>query len=196
MHRARTQWAASSSAAYSAACCQNIGEHVGAVRNNRDFQILLRIVPVRVFGDNGHSVTTYGLLDNRASMSNMSRSLAESLHLNGRRIHVPFNTVIAQQRWTPVELVHCTIGHIHDSSVRIRLRSVHVLNEFNIDMKYRYQTGDIEEREHLRDLPIPPNVNINEITIIIGEDSDAARTIAEQPFGLRTPLGWVIAGPK
>lgn len=178
------------------------GHVLGSINTNGRVSVFLRILPVKIIA-NGKVVTTLCLLDNGATSSVMNSELADKLGIRGWRTTVPISTILTSQESTEVGITNCTVAPMA-GDVRIPLHDVHIVPQLHIADKYKYE-ADASTWEHLKDVPKhDAHVDLNQVSILIGEDAPAARVVLEtrygndfanQPYGLLTPLGWVIAGP-
>jgi hypothetical protein len=179
--------------------------HVGALvaaheRPRR--MILLKVVPLHILG-NGRSVTTLGLLDSGSSVTLMTKKLAAKLGVKGKPETISINTVLVQGQDQEVCVCECTLQPVGASEPSIPVARAHI-ESLHIDGRYHPNQLDLSEWEHLRELDLSTDVEEDAVSILIGEDVPAAHAVLEshygdqpnsQPYAVRTPIAWCVAGP-
>jgi len=61
-------------------------------------KILLQIIPLKVIGDNGRSITTYGLVDSGSNVTMIVPSLVEQLEIQGETSQLFLSTVNQREK--------------------------------------------------------------------------------------------------
>ena len=64
----------------------------------RPLEVLLQIVPLKVIGNNGTAVTTYGLIDSGSEVTMIDPSLVEKLGIQGESSHLLLPTVNEREK--------------------------------------------------------------------------------------------------
>ncbi|XP_064632677.1 uncharacterized protein LOC135490994 [Lineus longissimus] len=141
--------------------------HVGSLVPSKPRQmVLLKVIPVQIAADNGKSITTLGLLDSGASATLMTQRVADKLGIKGAPETISINTVLATGQDQEVAVCECMLKPV--------------------------------------DLDLSTPVDKEAVSILIGEDVPRAHTILEghygtdhqvEPYAVRTPLAWCVAGP-
>ncbi len=84
------------------------------------------------------------------------------------------------------------------------MERAHVVSNLHIDDRYRPDTLDLSEWSHLQHLNLMADVQLKTVSVLIGENVPQAHMVLEncygehphkQPYAVRTPLGWCVAGP-
>ena len=77
----------------------------------------------------------------------------------------------------------------------------------DLNVSHRYCPGqlDVSEWPHLKNVPMPSvDVDVSRVSILIGQDVPQAHVVfnycwgddpQKQPYGMKTPFGWCVAGP-
>ncbi|XP_064647119.1 uncharacterized protein LOC135499971 [Lineus longissimus] len=126
-------------------------------------QVALQVVPIRIYGESGTSLTTLALLDSCCQDTFVKKSLADKLHL-----HVASYEPIEIQTMTGIGTV--LSGHVDFSvegasnpmrRVQIRGRAVEGLTVNSV------HPGDLQRWDHLKDIKMV-DVEIPEVNLILG----------------------------
>ena len=148
-------------------------------------------------------ICTYALLDSGSQRSFCSQSIADQLNLVGKRETVYIKTLSSKKDAKPASSMQVSFkvcapdaGY---SEVMKQVLTVDTLPLLNSSIPLM---ADLQEFDHLKDIEIK-QLSCKEIGLIIGTDyphlicpTESRTGAAGQPIGLKTPLGWVIIGPK
>ena len=163
-------------------------------------QVCLRVVPVKVFSqDNSREKITFAIRDEGSNTTLVKESLVRELNLEGNPVDFKLTTMnsISQESGRSYHIFVQGIGQkdILEIPNALSIKSLSVARSC-IPTK-----ADIEEWRHLDGVNIPELEN-PEVTILIGTDVPEAHWKLEErqgrkkePYPIRTPLGWSVAGP-
>ena len=134
---------------------------------------------------------TYALLDTGSSTSFCSRRLVTQLNINGPISTYELNT-IGKTVYEKSEMVQFAMS---TSNISVNMNNVRVVNSIPVHSC----TCDLSKYSHLDDLIHPGNVTVD---ILIGQDHplllrplEVKSGADDDPFAVRTVLGWTINGP-
>ena len=170
-------------------------------RNKRNLKRVKRfkVVPVRVSGGNSeHATLTYAFMDDGSDSSLCAKSLAKRLNLS------------ESSRSCELVTTNATSNHKVLSDT-LRIQGINELNSFSFkevilvdkitDVSQSIPTKEVAKLySHLSDIEFP-EINTDEVELLLGNDVHEAFRITEQrcgeygePFGLHTALGWTLFG--
>ena len=175
------------------------------VENSVRGLVLLKVIPVKIIANNGTAVTTYGLLDSASVSSLISSQLAERLKLGGVPERVSINTVTHNNHKCQLQRVSFKLCPVEESAPCFTVFGGLTVKDLNISRQYCPDQLDLSEWPHLVnvDLRYPP-IDLNEVSVLIGQDVPQAHIVLDyvwgdnpqsQPYAMKTPFGWSIAGP-
>ncbi|XP_064621090.1 uncharacterized protein LOC135483946 [Lineus longissimus] len=180
-------------------------EDIGSLQSVKPkSMVLLKVIPVRIAAQNGESTTTLALLDSGSSATLMTRKLAAKIGIEGEPETISINTVLASGKEQEVSICECTLQPIGTDEPSIPVNRANIVEELHIDRKYHPNTLDLSDWEHLKELDLSTQVDEESVSILIGEDVPRAHMVLEscygtephvQPYAVRTPLAWCVAGP-
>jgi hypothetical protein len=159
--------------------------------------VALQVVPVRIRGENNKTVTTLALLDACSQETFIRKTLVEKLNIHVTGYESLAVTTMAGESVIQAGHVNFTVEAVRNPQRRVRVQGVSVEN-LNVTSAH---PGDLNRWEHLKGIEIP-DVDINEVTLLIGANTPAAQVHMEsrigrsgEPFAVRTILGWCVIGP-
>ncbi len=148
----------------------------------------------------GNSITTYGLLDNASRGTIVDVNLAKRLNVKGIKQSVAVTTVLGTQN-CEFESVCLSLQApaARDSDPVLEVKEG-LVKEQNINERVLPNEIDCQGYQHLADI-IMPEVELKQVSIIIGEDVKRAHIVQEvrvsefsedELYATRTALGWTI----
>ncbi|XP_064622797.1 uncharacterized protein LOC135484971 [Lineus longissimus] len=166
--------------------------------------VLLKVVPVRVIAENGRSFTTCGLPDTGSSTTLITRELADALKMARRKETIMVNTVLARGQRQDVSVCSCSLQPVGANQSVIPVNKAYIVADLYINNKYHPKSVDLSACDQLREIEFSTTVDFDSVTVLIGENVPTAHAVPEsrygeephnQPYAVRTPLGWCVAGP-
>ena len=170
-----------------------------AATSTQENGVFLGIVPVRLIGPKG-VIKTCAFLDNGSDATLIERGMAERLGLNGTGTSIRLSTLNGTSK--------------HQSErVKVDLQSTSSSDKIHVDCAYTVNClpkiggkspshDDLRTWKHLRDVFLP-TVDKHEVTILIGCNVpeahwvlDQRRGDRQQPYAIKTMLGWMLLGPS
>lgn len=159
--------------------------------------VSLGLVSVLVSGPRGQ-VETVALLDNGSDTSLIDTELLGEIGVKGRTETLNINTMTGRGSFESQRsdvTVHALGG---EESIQLQgIRSVRQFPDIGRDRQKRVKLG---YWEHLADLRLPEAGG--KVRMIIGSDNPYTHWALEQrrgrpndPYAVRTPLGWIVLGP-
>ena len=79
--------------------------------------------------ENGHSLTTLGILDFEASVTLVTRSVAQKLGFQGTPEVISVNTALAKGQYQNVTVFGCNLSPIGVADPKIPVRRAHIVND-------------------------------------------------------------------
>ncbi|XP_073960549.1 uncharacterized protein [Choristoneura fumiferana] len=160
-------------------------------------QVLLKVVPINIYGPNG-IIRTTALLDDGSSVSLISTALAAQVGVRGRR-----ECLRVRGAWDSNELVCDTqlidlsISNNAGTMFTISARSV---NNLNLP-KQNLSLVNCDTYPHLQKIKSDLNNRLLKPEILIGQDNyhlivplEIMMGSPREPCATRTPLGWCVHG--
>ena len=169
---------------------------------NRKAVVLLHVVPVKVISNGGKSLTTYGLLDNGSRGTTISSEIAERLNIDGPAFPVAVTTVLGRQDRMFKEVSFVLQAAEPTEGEPILNVKGGLVGDLHVNEKVLPHEINYERYPHLSDISIP-EVEIKQVSVIIGEDVRKAHIVKEvrvsedetcDLYATKTALGWTIAG--
>jgi hypothetical protein len=112
------------------------------------------------------------------------------------------NTVLAKDTDQEVEVISCTLSPVDNEGPRLPVPRAHVVKGLHIDDRFKPNHLDLKSWYHLDDLSLAAEVELDSVSMLIGEDVPRAHAVLEsrfgddhEPYAVRTPLAWCVAGP-
>lgn len=163
-------------------------------------KVALQVVPVRVEGENGNSVSTWALLDTGSKESFIAKSTADKLRLRVKNFESLAVCTLTGESTVRVGRVDLTVLSMEGrpEGHRSEIKDVKVVEHLHVNMS---RPQDLTKWEHLNDIP-PPEIGGEEVTLLIGANVPEAHIHEEvrvggvgEPYAVRTLFGWAIMGP-
>ena len=163
-------------------------------------QVCLRVIPVKVFSrDNNREKITYAIRDEGSNTTLVKESLVKELNLDSQPVNFSLTTVNSVSRESG-KAHHLYVQGIDEKDV-VEIPNALSIKNLSVARTCTPTKGDIVEWSHLDGVRIPELEN-PEVTLLIGTDVPEAHWKLEErrggkkePYAIRTPLGWSIAGP-
>ena len=163
--------------------------------------VLLQVVPVRVVGCNGLTVTTYAMLDSGSEVTLVDPSLVSTLGLCGRPDCLVLSTVSNSNELQKGERVNLAVESLIDEQPQqLQLKGVWSGKELNIPLRHQRVAVNKERWPHLCDVPFP-EVERQKISLIIGTNVPEVFVPLEvrhgspnDPIAIRSCLGFAVLG--
>ena len=161
-------------------------------------RVCLPIIPVRVTVGS-KSVIVHALLDTGSTTTLCKQSLIEELGVTGTDITYHLTTMKGKCEETNGVEVNLQVSAV-DGGEALELRDVWSTPELPISLRNLPTQQKVRQWSHLSDIQIP-DVPANEVTLLIGIDNshvfenlEERRGKPEEPFAVKTPLGWMMYG--
>lgn len=181
---------------------ERVESYATLTNESRQVLVLLHVVPIRVFSNEGKSLTTYGLLDNGSRGTIISSEIAERLNMDGPDLSVAVTTVLGRQdrKFKEVSFALQAADPTEDQPVLTVKGGL--VGDLEINEKILPHEIDFERYPHLSDISVP-EVDVKKVSVVIGEDVRKAHIVKEvrvsddencDLYATKTALGWTIAG--
>ena len=174
--------------------------HCSAVRSSV-LKNCLGIIPVSVTGGNGNSFRTYALLDNGADKTLCNERLLVMLDEPGRPVTYQMATVSDSAEVVHGKEIDLNVKTDTSDADEIAVRNVWSVKKLPISTRSTATTSTLHELPYLAGIDIP-KVDNKDVMLLIGTDTPAAHIPLEvrsgdvdQPYAIRSRLGWAIRGP-
>ena len=133
-------------------------------------EILLQFILLKVIGDNGRSLTTYGLVDSGSDVTIIDPSLIEQLEIQGEASQLFLSTVNQRQKRKQSGKVNFKISSVIDQDTReIAIRNTWAAKDLAIPLKHVSVRKRLGQWPHLRQVPFPEVVR-SKVSVLIGTD--------------------------
>ena len=170
-------------------------------RTEESGTILLQVVPLRVVGPNGLTVTTYAMLDSGSEITLVDPSLVSFLGLSGQPDRLVFSTVSNHNEPHDGERVNLAVESlIDDHPQQLQLQRVWSGKELSIPLRHQCIATNKSRWPHLHDVPFP-EVQRQKVSLIIGADVpevfvplEVRYGSANDPIAIRSCLGFAVLG--
>ena len=167
----------------------------------RPSEVLLQIVPLKVIGNNGTAVTTYGLIDSGSDVTMIDPSLVEKLGIQGESSQLLLSTVNEREKRQQGLKVDFKISSVDDQDFReIAVCDAWAVKDLTVPLKHFAVRTKRDLWPHLRQVTFP-EVERNKVSVLIGTNVQEAFIPLEvkkgepnEPFAIRSCLGWSILG--
>ena len=166
-------------------------------------KVALPIVAVWVRGKGQDAyIRTHALLDPGSNRTFCSMELAEKLNITGNETMLSLETLDAVQDSKAVELALEVTGTTGKRNTRriVQLPRVFGIRRFPALKNSRVLPSEVELWSHMKDIPIAQDGD--RVSILIGQDVPQALVPLEvrrgeenEPYAMRTALGWTVNGP-
>ena len=167
-----------------------------AVKSNSN--VFLNVIPVEVVTC-GKSMMTYAFLDQGSTTSLCDKRLLDQLQVSGEPAKFSISTVNEQtlRQGCKVNLTVCSLAGYET----LVLRDVLSVDRLPVSPNPSLSSDELKAWPHLQNISFP--VVQGEVLLLIGLNAPEAFWVAEerrgatdQPYAVRTTLGWSIVGPK
>ena len=172
--------------------------------NSRSF-VLLKVVPLRVTAENGRPLTTYAMLDSAAFSLMITSNIVDKLQLQGVPEKVSINTVTQRDQNLELCKVKFQISSATQGSPSFPVYHAFTVKILNVSDRYCPSQLDLSPWLHLSGLQLPNTaVDVNEVSVLTGQHVPQVHLVLDycwgdspqsQPYGMKTPFGWCVAGP-
>ena len=154
-------------------------------------EILLQIITLKVIGNNGRSITTYGLVDSGSDVTVIDPSLIEQLEIQGEASHLFLSTVNQIEKREQGVKVSFKIASVNDQDPReIAVCGAWAVKDFTIPtipLKHVSVRKRIGQWPHLRQEPFP-EVARNKVSVLIGTNVQEHSSQLKSREGNQTSL--------
>jgi hypothetical protein len=175
------------------------GSTLSSTRNQK--HVFLQIVPMILYGEEGTTLSTYGLLDNCSMSTFIREDVASKLKLRGNDKKVNIGTI---NKTDPLVVPEVSLQvSPKDGSRMFEIKSAYVrpASQFNMPARPSF-TDCIDAYKRLDGIEFDA-VNPSEISILIGANVPEAVLMKgfrfgskNQPLAVDTPFGWTLFGPS
>ena len=169
----------------------NSGKQTTSGFTNVCDNVCIPMVQVKV----NNKYTSLALLDTCSTGTFCTKRLANKLGLKGVAVKYELSTLNNKCLFQETSLIPNLIVQSESNDEMTNLRNVHIVD----DIPMKNVTTDISKFKHLKDLPEVPSRG--ELDILIGQDNSEVLIPLEvrvgetnQPFAVRTMLGWSLQG--
>ena len=167
------------------------------LRENGD-EVYLGVIPVRIVGPKRTEVIL-ALLDSGANTTLIRRDVINRMGIRGTDTKIKVNTVL---REASINAEKCQFGlEAMDASDNVTVRDAFAIDNLPIKLRAKHISNWSERWPHLKGITADKFTE-DRVAMIIGCDQPKAHWVLDtriggesQPFGLRTPLGWIVLGP-
>lgn len=164
---------------------------------NEETGVSLGVMPVRLSGPK-RTVTIYALLDSGANTTLLTKDALDKVGIVGVPTEIKINTINGR---TSMKAVRCDfLVQATDMSDNVQVTGAFAVERLPV----RLSSGTIDYARrwpHLAGIPASSQGG-ERVEMIIGCDQPKAHWVKDvrlgnesQPFGIKTPLGWIVLGP-
>lgn len=175
----------------------------GTVNKNNP-GVLLHIVPVRIFSDEDTSVTTFAMVDSGSQGTLLDKRVLERLGLGDRlETEVVSVTTVTGRDWdVDVTVLGCKLAPITGDGPLIEVPRVLAVDD--LPLNQLTLPGNVDAYPHLQGLDLRADVDIQRVSMLIGQDVPQAHMQLEtrfgdhpasEPYAVKSIFGWSVAGP-
>ncbi|XP_015765626.1 PREDICTED: uncharacterized protein LOC107344483 [Acropora digitifera] len=162
-------------------------------------KVALLVVSVKIMNNDGHSVTTYALLDTGSEETFLSKTISDRLGLEVKNCSTLAVCTLSGESSVKVGQANVQVKAVDNHEDRtLTIENVKVIDNLTITTT---RARDLSQWPHLTDLKIP-DVENNQVTMLIGANVPEAQVHEEcrrgrsgEPYAVRTVLGWAVLGP-
>ena len=162
-------------------------------------KVALQVVPVKIMNNDGHSVTTYALLDTGSEETFLSKTISDRLGLEVKNCSTLAVCTLSGESSVKVGQANVQVKAVDNHEDRtLTIENVKVIDNLTITTT---RARDLSQWPHLKDLKIQ-DVEDNQVTMLIGANVPEAQVHEEcrrgrsgEPYAVRTVLGWAVLGP-
>ena len=165
-----------------------------------DKKVCLRVIPVKVFGRDSHQEEiTYAIRDEGSNTTLVKESLMERLRVKGHPVNFQLTTMNRVSEESSKS--HMLFVQGVNEKECIEIPNALSVKDLSVARSCIPTKKDMKQWRHLEGIDIP-ELEDPEVTILIGTDVPEAhwkleerRGRRKEPYAIRTPLGWSVAGP-
>ena len=162
-------------------------------------KVALQVVPVKIMNNDGHSVTTYALLDTGSEGTFLSKTISDRLGLEVKNCSTLAVCTLSGESSVKVGQANVQVKAVDNHEDRtLTIENVKVIDNLTFTTP---RARGLSQWPHLKDLKIP-DVKDNQVTMLIGANTPEAQVHEEcrrgrsgEPYAVRTVLGWAVLGP-
>ena len=128
-------------------------------------KVALQVVPVEIMNNNGHSVTTYALLDTGSEETFLSKTISDRLGLEVNNCNTLAVCTLSGESSVKVGQANVQVKAVDSLEDRaLTIENVKVVDNLTITTT---RAKELSRRSHLMDLKIP-DVDDNQVTTLVG----------------------------
>ncbi|XP_075162768.1 uncharacterized protein LOC142235399 [Haematobia irritans] len=167
--------------------------------NNHRQNILFKVVPITIYGDNNNNISTFAFLDDGSSISLIDEGILNQLGLKGEpeQLCLKWTSNVKRMENNSQRLnIRVRGGNSKEFVLEVRSVEELLLPKQSLDYK------TISSRfSHLKGIPVEsynnavPKVLIGLDNINVLTSSKSKGGKSNEPIGIKTKLGWTIYGP-
>ena len=163
-------------------------------------QVLLQVIPVKVIGNAGHQVTTYGLVDSGSDITMIDPSLVKLLNIEGAPSKLSLTTVnnADVEEGVKVDFKIASVDSQNDCVIDVN--SAWAVKDLTIPLKHIKVSKSVEQWPHLQQVCFP-DVERKKISVLLGTNIqevfiplDVRKGKPNEPLAIKSCLGWSILG--
>ena len=162
-------------------------------------EVSLGVIPILLSGPKG-TVTVYALLDSGANTTLIRKDIIKRVGIDGSTTELKINTINGE---LSIDAVKCDfVINSMDSTDSVKVTGAFAVEGLPIKLKASCRNNIAKKWPHLIDVPMYKG-NGEPVVMIIGCDQPKAHWVRDirlggesQPFGMKTPLGWIVLGPS
>ena len=175
----------------------NVSSFTGISANSDDFY--LNVVPVRV-SSSTRSINTYAFLDQGSTSSLCDQRLLKWLNVSGDDVTFSITTLNGKTDSCKGRRVALTLSSM-DGSESLYIDDMLSVDSLPVSANPRLSAVDFKRWPHFKGVPLTHLYS--DVTILIGVNVPKAfwvreerRGLDDEPYALRTVLGWSLVGPR
>ena len=160
--------------------------------------VSLGVIPVVISGPQG-TTTICALLDTGANTTLIRKGVVDAVGIIGSQTEITVNTLAGS---TTLKASKCDFkAQAVDQSDSVNMHGVFAVRSLPMNIQAKVTSDQFKNWPHLAGMPVT-RLDGCPVDMIIGCDQPKAHWVQEvrlgkelQPFGMRTPLGWIVLGP-
>ena len=168
---------------------------------NESSEILVQIILLNILGNNGKSMTTYGLINSGSYVTMIDPSPIDQLEIPGEMGQLLLSTVSQRdQREEGINVSFKIVSVCHQGRSEVTVRDAWAIRDLTIPLKHVAVQRKKEHWPHLRQV-LFPELQRKKVSVLIGTGVQEAFIPLEvrkgnpnEPFAIRSCLGWSIVG--
>ena len=162
-------------------------------------QVSLNVILVRVTAGK-RSIETCAFLDQGSTTTLCDERLLERLNVHGENAIYSITTINRTSENYKKKRVSLCVSALQNEEDSVQLTNVYPLKDLPVSPNKVLSKRDLKIRLHLQDVSIPVIPN-GEVLLLIGVDApevfctlDERRESRDEPFAIKTVLGWSVIG--